>query len=393
MSRPSAPAGDGPAAVVLQASGPNALGIVRSLGRAGVRVVACDHDPRALGLLSRYATPAHTADPLAEPGAFVDDLLRVAEREPGAVLFATHDEAIGAIGPREAEVDAVLRRPWSPWAAMRGIMDKGHQHAAAHAAGFPVPATLTPADEADLGSVAGHLRFPVILKPRDDAPGFRRRFRAQVLEAVDAEGLRAAWELAAPYRPQVSEVIPGDDSRLWTLGSYRDEAGRPLASFTGRKLRQWPPRFGTARAAESRWDPGLAARCHGLLDALGFHGISQVEVKRDDRDGRDYLIEVNPRSWLWVGLATSCGVNLPYACWLDAVGHPRTWPPGHRGGRRWVLASKHLAGSARELRRGEWSLRPFLSSLRPPISDGVIDPRDPRPAVALYSRIARRRRA
>ena len=391
MSRPSALAGR-PAAVVLQASGPNALGIVRSLGRAGVRVVACDHDPRALGLLSRYATPAHTADPVADPGGFVDDLLRVAEREPGAVLFATHDEAIAAIGPREAEVDAVMRRPWSAWPAMRGIMDKGHQHAAARAAGFPVPATLTPADEADLASVAAHLRFPVILKPRDDAPGFRRRFHAQVLEAVDAEGLRAAWELAAAHRPQVSEVVPGDDSRLWTLGSYRDVAGRPLASFTGRKLRQWPPRFGTARAAESRWDPGLAARCHGLLDALGFHGISQVEVKRDDRDGRDYLIEVNPRSWLWVGLATSCGVNLPHACWLDAVGHPRTWPAGHRGGRRWMLAGKHLAGSVRELRRGEWSLQPFLSSLRPPISDGVIDPRDPRPALALYSRVARRRR-
>ena len=143
MSRPAALAGR-PAAVVLQASGPNALGIVRSLGRAGVRVVACDHDPRALGLLSRYATPAHTADPVADPDAFVDDLLRVGRREPGAVLFATHDEAIAAIGPREAEVDAVLRRPWSPWAAMRGIMDKGHQHAAAHAAGFPVPATSPP---------------------------------------------------------------------------------------------------------------------------------------------------------------------------------------------------------------------------------------------------------
>lgn len=116
-------------------------------------------------------------------------------------------------------------------------------------------------------------------------------------------------------------------------------------------------------------------------------------MKRDDRDGRDYLIEVNPRSWLWVALATSCGVNLPHACWLDAVGRPRTWPAGHRGGRRWMLAGKHLAGSVRELRRGEWSLRPFLSSLRPPISDGVIDPRDPRPALALYSRMARRRRA
>lgn len=379
-----------PPAIVLQASGPNALGIVRSLGRAGVRVIACDHDPRALGLLSRYATPAATADPLGEPERFVEDLLAIG-RGPGAggVLFATHDEAIAAIGPREAEVDALMRRPWSPWGRMSAIIDKGEQHAAARRIGFPVPATVTPGDDADVAALAGELRFPVVLKPRY-APGFRRRFRAQVLEAADAEELRRQWALAAEYRPQVSEVIPGDDSCLWSLGSYRDAAGRPLASFTGRKLRQWPPRFGTARAAESRWDPGLAERGHALLDELGFHGISQVEVKRDPRDGRDNLIEVNPRSWLWVGLATACGVNLPYECWRDAAGMPRTLPAGHRDGRRWVLAGKHLVASAREIRRGEWSARAFLESLRPPVTDGVIDPRDPRPALALYGRMLRR---
>ena len=34
------------------------IGIVRSLGRVGVPVVAADHDPQALGLLSRHARPA-----------------------------------------------------------------------------------------------------------------------------------------------------------------------------------------------------------------------------------------------------------------------------------------------------------------------------------------------
>jgi hypothetical protein len=55
-----------------------------------------------------------------------------------------------------------------------------------------------------------------------------------------------------------------------------------------------------------------------------------------------------------------------------------------------VLLTKHLAGSAGELRRREWSARPFLASLRPPVRDGVFDPRDPRPAFALYERHARR---
>jgi predicted ATP-grasp superfamily ATP-dependent carboligase len=379
-----------PPAVVLQASGPNALGIVRSLGRAGVPVIACDHDPRAVGLVSRYARPALTANALADPERFVEDLLELG-RGParGGVLFATHDEAISALGPRQEEVDELFRRPWTPWPGIGAVMDKDHQHAVARASGFPVPATVTPGEEADLEAAMRELRFPLVLKPRN-APEFRHRFRAHLLTAADPEGLRRAWEQAAPYGPQVCEVIPGDDALLWTYGSYRDARGRALAAFTGRKLRQWPLGFGAARAAESRWDPALAARCDALLDALEYHGLSQVEVKRDPRDGRDYLMEVNARAWLWVGLATACGVNLPRACWLDAVGRPRAWPAGHRDGRRWVLLSKHLVGSAREIRRGQWSAGPFLRSLAPPIQDGVVDVRDPRPALALCERGARR---
>jgi predicted ATP-grasp superfamily ATP-dependent carboligase len=378
-----------PPAIVLQASGPNALGIIRSLARTGVRVIACDHDPNALGLLSRYAMPSLMADPLAEPERFRADLIALARTEGGGVLFPTHDEAVAALGPHETELEGIVARPWSPWATMSAIIDKGHQHEVARSIGFPVPATVTPGAEADIVALARDLRFPVILKPRY-SPEFRRRFRAQVLEAADPEELRRQWELAAEYRPQLSEVIPGDDSQLWSLGSYRDAAGRPLGSFTGRKLRQWPPRFGTARAAEGHWDADYAARGHALLDALGFHGISQVETKRDSRDGRDYLIEVNPRSWLWVGLATNCGVNLPYLAWRDAIGDPLVLPPGHRSGVRWMLATKHLAGSAREIRRGQWSAGAFARTLRPPVVDGVLDPRDPRPALALYGRALRR---
>mgnify|MGYP001261918288 CR=1 FL=1 len=376
--------------MVLQASGPNALGIVRSLGRAGVPVVACDHDPQALGLLSRHARPHLTRDPLADPGGFVDDLAALGRTLPArGVLFCTHDEALHAIGPREDELAAWFHRPWSPWPALRPVLDKGEQHAAARRIGFPVPLTVEPRDEADVERAARELRFPVILKPRD-APEFRRRFRAQVLQAADATELRAQWELAAPYEPQISEVIPGGDDHLWTLGSYRDAEGRALASFTGRKLRQWPPNFGTARAAESRWDPALAARAHRLLDELGFHGISQVEVKRDPRDGRDHLIEVNPRSWLWISLATRCGVNIPLACYLDAVGTPRPWPEGHRSGVRWTLGAKHLAASVNEIRRRRWGVRAFAHSLRPPLVDGVLEVRDMRPALALYRRMLRR---
>lgn len=380
-------------AVVLQASGPNALGIIRSLGRAGVPVIACDHDPNALGLLSRWAHPYLMSDPVSAPDRFVDDLIMLARRLPeGGVAFATHDEALMAIGPREEEIPAALRRPWSPWADMRRIVDKAEQHAAARRIGFPLPETRKPQAADELPLIAEELRFPVILKPLVDPAGFRRTFRRQVLEAADEAELYAAYARAAAHRPQICEVIPGGDDHLWTLGSYRDRDGRPLASFTGRKLRQWPPGFGTARAAEAHWDPDLAERAHALLDALRFHGISQVEVKRDPRDGRDFLIEVNPRSWLWIGLATDSGVNLPLACHLDAIGRPVPRVRGHHGNRRWMLAMRHLPTSAREIAHRRYSPAAFARTLRPPFRDGVIDLADPRPAVEQFRRLARRGR-
>jgi D-aspartate ligase len=355
-----------------------------------VPVIACDHDPDALGLVSRYARPWRTRPPLDDPGGFVDDLMALGAELPApGVLFPTHDEALTAVGEHEDRVATAFRRPWSPWSVVSRIVDKAHQHAVARSIGFPVPATLEPRDAGDLEQAARELRFPVILKPRR-SPEFRARFRAQVLQAGDPEELRRAWDLAAEYEPQVSEVIPGGDDAIWTLGSYRDATMTPLASFTGHKLRQWPPGFGTGRSTEAVWDPGLAERGHRLLDALGFHGISQLEVKRDPRDGRDHLIEVNARPWLWIGLATAVGVNLPLAAYLDAIGTPRRWPPGHRSGVRWTLATRHLPASPVEIARGEWTAREFLASIRPPIHDAVLDLRDPRPGLHLLRAHGRR---
>ncbi len=376
-------------AVVLQASGPNSVAIIRSLGRLGIPVIACDQDPRALGLLSRYAEPCFTRDALSDPEGFVEDVLALGARLPAkGVLFATHDEAISALGPHEDRVAELFHRPWSPWERMERTMDKSGQHAAARAIGFPVPLTVEPTGDDDIVAAAGELRYPVILKPRL-SPEFRKRFRTQVLECHDAEDLRRNWDLAAPYEPQISEVIPGGDERIWSLGSYRGANGERLASFTGRKLRQYPTRFGTGRSAEAHWDPEYARRCHALLDELEFHGISQLETKRDPRDGRDYLIEVNTRSWLWVGLATAVGVNLPLACYLDAIGRPRRWPEGHRGNLRWVLATRHIGAGVREIATKRWTVGGLLATLRPPIREGVWDLRDPRPGLGQVGRQVR----
>ncbi len=57
-----------------------------------------------------------------------------------------------------------------------------------------------------------------------------------------------------------------------------------------------------------------------LLAATGFDGITQIEFKRDPRDGSFRLIEINLRTWQWHSLARRCGVDLVGMCYRHATG-------------------------------------------------------------------------
>ena len=82
-------------ALVVDVGWVNGLAAIRSLGRAGVPVIAVDHRPSALGFRSRYAQRALSPDPQDEE-AFVSFLAGL-ELDAPAPIFATHDEPLNAI--------------------------------------------------------------------------------------------------------------------------------------------------------------------------------------------------------------------------------------------------------------------------------------------------------
>src|SRR5687768_3372858 len=92
-------------AVVADVGWVNGLAAIRSLGRAGARVVAIDHRRGALGFHSRYAEARFCPDPVAEEDAYVD-FLRTLGDELGAPapIFPTHDEHLNAIARHRDEL-------------------------------------------------------------------------------------------------------------------------------------------------------------------------------------------------------------------------------------------------------------------------------------------------
>jgi predicted ATP-grasp superfamily ATP-dependent carboligase len=210
----------------------------------------------------------------------------------------------------------------------------------------------------------------------------------------DAVALPDAFEKAKSCGPLLlQEFIPGPDIDTPYLGSYLDAESRPLAVFTGRRLRQFPPGAGLTSIAESVWMPDVAEAGLRLLQELGYHGVSHVEFKRDARDGRLKLMEINARHYGTHTLATACGVNISAAAYYDAVGRPFV-APRQREGVRWVLLTRDLVASPRLMARGKLTPLEWLTSLRGIRVDGALSLDDPIPSsvevVRTVTRVGRR---
>jgi predicted ATP-grasp superfamily ATP-dependent carboligase len=253
------------------------------------------------------------------------------------------------------------------------IQDKRGQLETATATGVDAPETRYPSLAAEARAAGDELGYPVLVKPRHPV-GFKRRFGKQAFTCETAVELERAYADSEAFEPMVQELVPGGDDELYSLGSYLRRDGEPLGLFCGRKLRQTPPGIGTCRVGEAVWVQEVVDAGLRVLRGLDFHGISQVEFKRDPRDGRFKLMEVNPRLWQWHGLAAACGVDLPVIAYRDLTGQPLPAASMNGNGRRWAIT----------LLPGE---RPAL--VRPPYVEAVFDLGDPKPGLVHAARLAR----
>ena len=373
-------------AVVLQVSWANGLDIIRDLAAEDVPLLAVDDNPRALGLHSRLAAGMVCPDPREDEEAFIMFLEQLGPRLPRrAVLFPTHDQYIWPISKNAKRLERWYLIPFSRWETMQRLHDKREQLETAKRVGVDIPKTVFVDGDDDLARGADEIGFPAIFKPVESL-AFKIRFRRHVLEIGSRDELLRVYDKVRDCGTlMLQDIVPGGDEELYTLGSYLDARSRPLAQFTGHKLRQHPPRFGHVSMAVSLWVPELAEAGLRLLHELGYHGVSQVEFKRDPRDGRYRLMEVNARHWMWHSLATACGVNLSLAAYRDAIGDPYV-ARRQSDGLKWVVSLTDARDAFSRWRRGDEKFGPWLRSYRGVRVDGLYSLKDPLPGALLTAR-------
>lgn len=359
------------------------LAVVRSLGRRGIPVWVLTSGDDVLGAKSRYAVrqlPLE-GDSEDERRAFLVDLAD-RHRLEDWVLFPTADETAALIGRAHELLQSRYTLMSPSWQMLRWAYDKRLTYRLAESLSLPYPRTWAAASAAEASAL--DLEFPVIVKPAikeelnaltaakawraDDRGQLRERF-SKAAELLDAQLL------------MIQEVVPGGGADQFSYAALCDR-GRPLASVTARRTRQYPVDFGRASTYVETIDaPEVAELSERFLAEIEFDGLVEVEFKRDPRDGELKLLDVNARVWGWHSLCQRAGVDFPYLAYQLARSEPVP-PTSPRTGVRWLRLSTDLPTSLREIAHGNLKPGPYLRTIFSAHESAIFARDDLRPALS-----------
>ena len=335
------------------------LAVIRSLGRAGIRVDAAwsgiEHIPRK----SRYLTTSHDVPEYRENDpSWLAAMTALLERERYDLVIPTNDTPVAALQLHKRELGSLSRLQVLSDEAYDVLSDKRKSASLARAHGVPVP------QEIEVHSVdqpPPGFGLPLVLKPLTSYDAANPGSRREVRKVYSASGYQDTLREVLRGGPVlVQENVPGRGAGVELL--LRE--GEPLLEFQHARVHEPLMGGGSSYRRSVPVSRQLRNASLAILRPLRYTGVAMVEFKVDPESGRYVFMEVNPRFWGSLPLALVAGVDFPIALYRLLVEGTVPSPVRYRSG----VHCRHLT---RDL---EWQ----VANLRADRSDPTLATRPPR---------------
>jgi predicted ATP-grasp superfamily ATP-dependent carboligase len=341
------------------------LSNTRSLGETGIPVYVVDKI-KCIARHSKYCRkfflcPDFIQDEFA---AFLIDLAEI-ENIKDWVLIPSNDHAVYTISKHKTQLEQYYKIITPGLDIIEKIYDKAALLELAVQYNIPIPSTFYFKGAND--PVPDSLTFPAITKGRNGL-SFYRAMRLKALLANDETELREQLHVInKKYNIDgifTQELIPSDGNNKTISFTAFCIEGEIKSYWMGVKLREHPLQFGTATFAKSVYIQDCYDLSIPLIKSIKYTGVCEIEYLIDPRDEKYKLIEINARTWLWVGLAKFCGVN--YARMIyDHVNHNQNdFPATYDINKTWINPFSDLAYAFQALMKGKMTFASYLSSFR-----------------------------
>ncbi|RPI77974.1 MAG: ATP-grasp domain-containing protein [Desulfobacteraceae bacterium] len=263
------------------------------LGLAYSPLETCLYEP---GLIDKaYLVPF----PPEEPAAFVDRMHAIKKQYGLDLLIPNLDAEIPVLAemaprlealrilllvPDKAVVERIAKKQLCSWAAKNEIR-------------LALPATAL-VDTDHLNNLYAP-SFPCMVKGLSHGAVLANNMR-ELRHTVESMLRKGHTQIL------VQEYIPGE---AFSLAALADRKSRLAGFIPVKKLltsKQGATWMGTTIEGE-----GFRSLIETIIAKLNWVGPMDIEIIRNEYNGLDYLIEINPRFPAWISFAALSGVNLP----------------------------------------------------------------------------------
>jgi predicted ATP-grasp superfamily ATP-dependent carboligase len=310
--------------VVIVGADADGLGLARCLREANVPIVVCDTDARRPGMHSRYVRP-FVLGAMHGP-RLIEGLLALRERlDVSPLLFLTSDLQVRTVSEDRDRLKGAYKIPLPERDCIRQLLHKVSFQLFAEKHGFRVPPAIGVSRESDLAKLAA-LRFPAVIKPGNKELFFGNR----APRALKVQSRQEAENVCRSLLPEaadliVQEWVEGGEDDIFFCLQYRGRDGLTVRSFTGRKLRCWPPQTGSTASctAAPEVQSSLGRVSEEFAARANLVGLWSMEFKRHSNSGEFFMIEPTVGRVDWQEeVAAMNGVNIPLAAYRHEIGPP-----------------------------------------------------------------------
>jgi predicted ATP-grasp superfamily ATP-dependent carboligase len=312
--------------LVSDAQAIGSVAAIRSLGRAGYRVVACSTSENALGMFSRYCSV-----PLVQPhhpAEFFDWLKGVVTQYQVGLIIPSEGFLL-RLRPHLQHFHALLPIPGNESLAFAGLSKFDlFKMSAEHGLTDALPPYLLLDDTRNLPDAAqlDAIGSPLFVKA--DAVYSTKGHASQVFRCKDGH---EAWLCLRSLRGKYSKLlvqafVPGVGVGAFIARWNGDELG----AFMHRRLHEVPHTGGFSSYRESWRDDRILEDARRRMKCLRWQGVGMFEYRWNPIDDKFYLLEFNSRFWGSLHLALFAGVDFPLAIADAFFGKMPAAPAGYR---------------------------------------------------------------
>lgn len=373
-----------PHAVIIKLDSITGLQTSRILAQYGIPVIGIADNPEHFCCATNSCKKVLTAN--TSNGELIDTLIKLGKELGGkSALFPCSDDSVLALS-----LYGELLREWYGFViadheVIDMLMDKVKLYKYLIQGGFPIPPTYFISENSDIKEIANKLTYPCIVKPPRSVKSWAVHFENKVLKIRSPEELYAIHEngLRATNIYIVQEWITGKESDIYQYYYYFDKNHKPIINYTSRKLRQWPIELGEASLVGNCPDDPVPRESIDIYSGIHYKGITSLEIKMDERNGRHYIIEPDVgRPNTSIGQVEASGVPILYTMYCDALDMPLPpyIAPKHTVV-KWISLGRDLLASRGYYIRGELTFKEWFNSIRGVNTFAVISIRDPIPSI------------